>query len=187
MTPSLTEPPTPQRFFSLPGELAEAVVVERDAGDGRDGLAAAAARLAPDLHAAAGAAASRAARLSGSRALRRSPSVLDQTTLVSPRLGIAATVAIPSVLGGSPASLPPVPRLTADRVADAIRASFPLGALAMLALGRPASALGLTIMSVTVLVLRRAPAPAVAHLVFLVAARGRRLAHRDRGDGAPGP
>jgi hypothetical protein len=61
-----------------------------------------------------------------------------------------------------------VPRLTADRVADAIRASFPLGALAMLALGRPASALGLTIVSVTVLVLRRAPAPTVAHLVFLV-------------------
>jgi hypothetical protein len=43
-----------------------------------------------------------------------------------------------------------VPRPTADRVADLIRASFPVGALVMLALGRPD------------------PAPTVAHLVFLV-------------------
>ena len=61
-----------------------------------------------------------------------------------------------------------MPRPTADRAADLVRATFPLGALALLALGRPGSALGLAIMTVTVLVLRRAPAPAAAHLVFLV-------------------
>ena len=65
-----------------------------------------------------------------------------------------------------------MPRPCPARPPTAPRTSFAprsrSGALALLALGRPGSALGLAIMTVTVLVLRRAPAPAAAHLVFLV-------------------
>src|SRR6476659_3885678 len=90
MTPSLTDPPTPQRFFSFPARslrpsssrgTPETVVTALP----RRPLVSRRTFTRPPARAA-----SRARTLSGSRALRRSPSVLDQTTLVSPRRGIAA-------------------------------------------------------------------------------------------------
>ena len=89
MTPSLTDPPTPQRFFRRPASSRRP---SSSSGTSATVVTALPRRpLVSRRTLTRPPAAIRALSL-GSRALRRSPSVLDHTTLAS-RLGIRATVA----------------------------------------------------------------------------------------------
>src|SRR3954470_16992864 len=90
MTPSLTEPPTPQRFLSRPASSRRPA-----SSSGTFATVVTALPRRPlvsrrTLTRSSAAAAARARAFEGSGALRRSPSVLDQTTFEEPRLAIDA-------------------------------------------------------------------------------------------------
>src|SRR3954466_8516702 len=85
MTPSLTAPPTPQRFFRRPASSRRP-----SSASGTPATVVTALPRRPlvsrrTLTRPPARASSRARATSGSRALRRSPSSLDQTTFVSSR------------------------------------------------------------------------------------------------------
>src|SRR4051794_33454843 len=91
MTPSLTDPPTPQRFFRRPARSRRPA---SSSGTSATVVTVLPRRPPTSRRTLTRPPAARRARWAGSRALRRSPSSLDQTTRVS-RLGIGDRLRAP--------------------------------------------------------------------------------------------
>src|SRR3954451_11983650 len=92
MTPSLTAPPTPQRFFSRPASSRRPA---SSSGTSETVVTPLPRRPAVSRRTLTRPPAARRCFRPGSRALRRSPSVVDQTTFVSGRRPIASPLELP--------------------------------------------------------------------------------------------